>query len=138
MFFISHVVSLGNTTNSLLFVFRAFTKIKSSAVCSECIMCWKFHFSQWKIYFSQFNDNFLKFEEMKNLIHYVWNENILLLFKLTISFSTVKLKLGTKFSQFIHRFRYSYNYDSNMRLLSVGLILYFQVLLDSQRDFGIF
>ena len=63
---------------------------------------------------------------MKYLIHYVRNENSLNLSKLTISFSTVKLKLGPEFSQFIHRLKYSYDYDSNMEFLSVGIMLYFQ------------
>ena len=50
----------------------------------------------------------------------------------------MKFKLGAKVSQFIHRFKYSYDYDLNMGFLSVGLMLHFQVFLNSQRDFGTF
>ena len=50
----------------------------------------------------------------------------------------IDLISGPNFSQFIHRLKYSYNYDSNMGFLSVGIMLYFQVFPNSQRDFGIF
>ena len=39
----------------------------------------------------------LKFEEMEYLIHYVWNVSSLILCKLLILFSTMKLKLGPNF-----------------------------------------
>ena len=55
-----------------------------------------------------------------------------------VNYPTVKLKLGANFSQFIHRFKYRYDYDLNMSFLSVGLMLYFQIFLNSQRDFGTF
>ena len=71
--------------------------------------------------------------------HYVWNEDsLIILCKLTIWFSAVKLKLGPKLFQFIHRFKYSFDYDSSTGFLSVGLMLYFQVFPNSRRDFGIF
>ena len=38
-------------------------------------------------------------------LFYVWNENSLIFCKLPILFWTVKLKLGHKFSLFIHRFK---------------------------------
>ena len=55
-----------------------------------------------------------------------------------VNYPPVKLKLGANFSQFIHRFKYRYDYDLNMSFLSVGLMLYFQIFLNSQRDFGTF
>ena len=58
----------------------------------------KLCFSQWKIYFSPFIAKFIKFVVQP----YV---NSLLLCKLLILFSTVQLKLGHNFSQFIHRFK---------------------------------
>ena len=89
--------------------------------------------------FFPIHDIFLKFDEMKYLIDYVWNEDsLIILCKLTISFSAVKLKLGPSFFQFIHRFKYSFDYDSNIGFLSVGLMLYFQVFSNSRKDFGIF
>ena len=47
----------------------------------------------------------LKLEVMEYLIHYVRNVNILILCKLLILFSTLELKLGHSFSEFIHRFK---------------------------------
>ena len=40
----------------------------------------------------------------------------------------VALFYGPNFSQFIHRFKYSYDYDSNMRFLSVGLTSKFSTI----------
>ena len=65
----------------------------------------KFHFSQWKTYFSQFIDEILKFEGMEYLIHHVKFEMLPALCKFPILFSTKKLKLGHKFSQFLYRFK---------------------------------
>ena len=58
-----------------------------------------------KTYFCQFIDKFLKFEEMEYLIHHVKFEMWPALFKFPILFSTVKPKLGHKFSQLIIRFK---------------------------------
>ena len=86
---------------------------------------------------SHFIDKFLKFEEMKYLIHYVWNESNLILCKLSTSFSTVKLKLGPNYSQFIHRFKHNYVYNLNMGLID-DIMLYLQIFPNSPRYFGTF
>ena len=49
-------------------------------------------------------DKFLKFEVMEYPIHCVLNRSSLILCKLLALYSTLKLELGSKFSQFIHRF----------------------------------
>ena len=82
--------------------------------------------------FSQFNDKFMKFEEMEDLIHHVKFEMLLAFCKLLVSFSTVKLKLGHSFSEFIYRFKIGF--------LNLGLKLYFQVFPNSLNswEMGIF
>ena len=67
---------------------------------------------------SQLADKFLKFEEMKYLIHHVKFEMWPAFCKFPILFSKVKLKLGNNFSQFIN------SYSK----------LYFKVFLNPQRD----
>ena len=84
--------------------------------------------------FSQIIDKFLKFEVMEYLIHCVLNRSSLISCKFLALYSTLKLKLGPNFSQFIH----NSSIDSKLGFLSVCLRLYFQVFPNSQRDFGIF
>ena len=62
-------------------------------------------FFQWKTVFSQFIIKFLQFQVMEYLIRYFSNVNSLILCKLLILFSAVKLELGHNFPQHIHRFK---------------------------------
>ena len=78
--------------------------VKNSQVCAKFPVDSKFYFSQLKTYISQFIDKFLKFEEIESGIHHVKIEIGPALCKFPILFSTVKLKLGHNFSQFISRF----------------------------------
>ena len=84
--------------------------------------------------FPQFINKFLKFEVMEYPIHCVLNRSSLISYKLLALYSTLKLRLGPNFSQFIH----NSSIDSKLGFLSVSLRLYFQVFPNSQRDFGIF
>ena len=84
--------------------------------------------------FFQFIDKFLKFEVREYLIHCVLNRSSLISCKLLALYSTLKLRLGPNFSQFIH----TSSIDSKLGFLSVSLRLYFQVFPNLQRDFGIF
>ena len=59
-----------------------------------------FNFSQIEKHFFQLIYKFLKYEEME---HHVTFETRPTLLKFSILFSTVKLKLGYKFSKFIFR-----------------------------------
>ena len=91
----------------------------------------KISFFSIETYFSQFIDKFLKFEVMEYLIHCVLNRSSLISCKLLALYSTLKLRLGPKFLQFIH----NSSIDSKLGFLSVSLRLYFQVFPSSQRDF---
>ena len=71
---------------------------------------------------------------MEYLIHCVLNRSSLISCKLLALYSTLKLRLGHNFLQFIQN---SF-IDSKLGFLSVSLRLYFQVCPNSQRDFGIF
>ena len=89
----------------------------------------KFYFSQWKTFFSWFFAKVLKFVVISHSLCYVWNVSNLILCKLPILFSKVKLKLGHNFPNSL--------IDVIFAVLSIGLRLYFQVVPNSQRDFGI-
>ena len=65
---------------------------------------------------------------MEYLIHCVLDRSSLILCKLLALYSTLKLKLGPKFSSI----------DSKLGFSSVSLSLNFQDFPNSQRDFGIF
>ena len=65
-----------------------------------------FHSPECKIRFSQFIDKFLKFKGMEFLNHFdKFNVTTLIFCEFPILFSTVKLKLGHGFSQFIRKFK---------------------------------
>ena len=84
----------------------AFPKVRNSKVCPKFLIGSKFYFfPHWKTYFSQFIEKFLKFEEMEYFIHHVQFEMWPALCKFPALSSTVKLKLGNNFSQFINRFK---------------------------------
>ena len=117
---ISHVVCLGKTSSSWYKYSGLFLmpKILLYAQNSQCVRNsifpnGKYIFpTLWKI---------LKFEVMEYLIPYVK-------FEMLILNSTVKLKLGPKFFQFIYRFK-------TVFFLKVGLRLYFQVFSQFTKRF---
>ena len=93
-----HVVCLGKTSDSQY-------KFPGPFLMAKILQWWNIHSLCW-----------------------VWNMECLILCKLRKLwklFSTVKLKLGPNFSQFIQK-------------LNVGLRLYFQVFLNSHTDFEVF
>ena len=74
----------------------------------------KFYFSQWKTCFSWFIAKFLKFVVISHSLCYIWNVKRLILCKLPILCSTVKLKLGYSFP--------NSSIDAKLGFLSVDLI----------------
>ena len=88
-------------------------------VCAEIPMGSKLHFPQWKIYFCQFFfiDKYLKFKKIDSSII---AQACLCTFCL---FSTVKLKLGHNFCQFILK--------SKTGIFECGLRLYFELFFNS-------
>ena len=50
---------------------RAFHKVKNPVACTKFPVGSKFHFSKWKTCCTQFIDKFLRFKEMKYLIHQI-------------------------------------------------------------------
>ena len=87
----------------------------------------KFYFYQWKTYFSWFIVKLLKLVVISHSLCYIWNVNSLVLCKLPILFSIVKFKLG-------------YNFPNSSIDAKFGFLsrLYFQVVSNLQKDFGIF
>ena len=90
----------------------------------QFIMVSKFHLPQQETYFSKFIDKFLKFEVMGYFIHCVLNRSSL---NYSFIFNSATQDLPFPNS----------SVDSNLGFSSVSLRLYFQVFLNSQRDFGI-
>ena len=74
----------------------------------------KFYFSQWKTCFSWFIAKFLRFVVISHSLCYIWNVKRLILCKLRILCSTVKLKLGYSFP--------NSSIDVKLGFLSVDLI----------------
>ena len=72
-------------------------KAKLFAAYAELSMGSKTHFSQWKTYLSKSIDKFLKFEEKFEMRPASR--------KFPVLFSTVELKLGQNYAQFIPRFK---------------------------------
>ena len=65
-----------------------------------------FHSTEYKIRFSQFIDKFLKFQGMEFLnLFDKFNVTTPIFCEFPILFSTVKLKLGYAFSQFMRKFK---------------------------------
>ena len=113
-------------------MFKAFSNIKNSAVCTEFPMCSKFNFSQWETYFSEFFDKFFKrYWNISFIICYVWHVNSFNLCKC----STLKLRLGHKFSQFIQRFKIGIfwvlvlDYTSKCFPINKGILGFLNVVL---------